>query len=57
MGSSHDLCLHLLYFDYPFPEANIYLIHDDFRGQLPKVDSIFECLGNEMLTRIAKDPR
>ena len=55
MGSSNDLSLHLLYFDYPFPEANIYLIHDDFQASC--LDSIFEGLSNEILIRIAKYSR
>ena len=30
MGSDNDLCLQLLYFDYPFPSASIYFNHDGY---------------------------
>ena len=38
MGCNNDLCLHLLYFDYPIPAASMYLNHDDF-GQPAMNDS------------------
>lgn len=30
MGSIDDLCLHLMYLDYPFPAASMYFNYDDY---------------------------